>query len=204
MKSYAITFILFGGLTAIYGQPLHTGRVIRSDTRKPVTGAAVFMPDRDSTVFTNALGFFQVKADSGMVIELSATGLVPGHVTVPASPSFTVALEPEELDSTVYVVVEEMATFPGGYPTFYKYVEKNMRIPINILRSNLSGRVFVSFIINADGTIPPDEVKVIQPLHPTVDAEAVRVIRNSPNWNPGRQQGKPVRQRMVLPVSINR
>ena len=143
-------------------------------------------------------------ADTGAVIELSFPGLKPGIISVPDAPAFAVVLEPEEPDSTVYIIVEEMATFPGGFPAFYKFVEKNLKIPVSVFRSGVSGRVFVSFTINADGTIPPDEVKVIQPLHPTVDAEVVRVIRKSPKWNPGLQRGMPVRQRMTLPVSINR
>ena len=203
MERITIMLLLFSWMATASGQSLHTGRIIRSDTRKPVAGAAVMLYGNDSTVFSNALGFFQVKADSGSVIEVSASGLTAGQISVPSSPSFTVVLEPEELDSTVYTIVEEMATFPGGFPAFYKFVEKNLNIPVSVFRSGVSGRVYVSFTINADGTIPPDEVTVIKSLHPTVDAEAVRVIRRSPKWNPGLQKGTPVRQRMTLPVNIN-
>jgi len=204
MRSISVLFVLFVGITFGHGQQLHTGRIIRSDTRKPVAGAAVMLYGNDSTVFSNALGFFQLRADSGAVIEVSAPGLMAGQISMPSSPTFTVALEPEELDTTVYAIVEEMATFPGGLPAFYKYISSNMRIPLSVFRSGVSGRVYVTFTINADGTIPPEEVKVIKSLHPTVDAEAVRVIRGSPKWNPGLQQGTPVRQKMTLPVSINR
>ena len=203
MKRLILFFLLVSGFSSACAQGLHTGRIIRSDTRKPVAQARIFMPSGDSAILSNALGFFQVRADSGMVLEITATGLKPGRISVPAASAFTVALEPEEQDTLVYTVIEDMATFPGGFGAFYKYVSKNLRIPGSVWRSGVSGKIFVQFTINADGTIPSEDVKVIKGIHPVADAEVVRVIKLSPKWNPGLQQGKPVRQRMVLPVNIN-
>ena len=203
MKGHLFIAVLFAGILTVQGQQLHTGRVIHSETRKPLSMATVALKRNDSIVQVNALGFFQIRADSGEVMEIASPGMQTGQIEVPSSASFTVALEPEVEDSTVYAVVEDMATFPGGFPAFYKFVGKNLRIPSLVFRSGMSGKVYVQFTINADGTIPPEEVKVIRPLHPAADAEVVRVIRLSPRWNPGQQRGVPVRQRMVLPVNID-
>jgi protein TonB len=64
----------------------------------------------------------------------------------------------------------------------------------------IEGKVFVEFVINRDGSVT--EVRAIKGIGAGCDEEAVRVIQNSPKWNPGKQRGKPVRQRMVLPVTF--
>jgi hypothetical protein len=111
-------------------------------------------------------------------------------------------LEPEKTQAAdeVFLVVEDPATFPGGMEKFYDYMSKNIKTPNEVRSGKVSGKVFVEFVIDSTGQIPADDVKVIKGLCKACDEEVVRVVKGSPNWNPGFQRGKPVRQRMVLPI----
>lgn len=65
---------------------------------------------------------------------------------------------------------------------------------------NIEGRVFVQFIIEKDGSI--SQVEAIRGIGESCDEEAVRVVASAPRWEPGKQRGKPVRVKMVLPISF--
>jgi protein TonB len=62
----------------------------------------------------------------------------------------------------------------------------------------VEGRVFVEFVVNRDGSIV--DVKFIKGIGAGCDEEAVRVVQSAPAWKPGKQRGKPVRQKMVIPI----
>jgi protein TonB len=89
--------------------------------------------------------------------------------------------------------------FPGGMTKFYEYVGKNMRYPREAKKNKANGRVFVEFVINADGSIDPESIFVLAGIHPACDEEAMRIVRESEAWIPGKINGEPVRQRFVLP-----
>ncbi|MFM7852616.1 MAG: TonB family protein [Flammeovirgaceae bacterium] len=97
-----------------------------------------------------------------------------------------------------FIVVEEPATPVGGMASFYKYVGKNLRYPKLARRMGVEGKVFVQFIIEKDGSI--SNPIVFKGIGAGCDEEALRLIRESPKWNPGTQRGKPVRQRYTLPI----
>jgi protein TonB len=96
--------------------------------------------------------------------------------------------------------VEETAMPQGGMQAFYEYVGKKLKYPTQARRMGIEGKVFVEFVINRDGTIL--DVKAIKGIGAGCDEEAVRVIQSAPSWKPGKQRGKPVRQRMVLPITF--
>ncbi len=110
--------------------------------------------------------------------------------------------EPEEEEETdeIFQIVEQPATFKGGVQAFYTYVQKNLKYPSQAQRMGMEGRVFVEFVVGKDGKIT--DVKVLRGIGAGCDEEAVRVLKNSPPWNPGKQRGRPVRQRMVLPITF--
>ena len=110
------------------------------------------------------------------------------------------AEEPKEETDEIFTVVEETATPKGGMSAFYKYVgEKlNGRYPPQARRMGIEGRVFVEFVINKDGSI--SDVRAIKGIGAGCDEEAVKVVQGSPPWNPGKQRGKPVKQRYTLPI----
>ena len=107
--------------------------------------------------------------------------------------------EKENVDE-VFLVVEESAAPKGGMSAFYEYVGKKMqgKYPAQARRMGIEGRVFVEFVVNRDGSI--QDVKAIKGIGAGCDELAVKVVQEAPNWNPGKQRGKPVRQKMVLPI----
>ncbi len=111
-----------------------------------------------------------------------------------------VAEEPKEEVDEIFSVVEETATPKGGMPAFYKYVGEKMKYPAQARRMGVEGKVFVQFVIGKDGSI--SDVKIIKGIGAGCDEEAARVMQSAPAWNPGKQRGKPVKQRYTLPIQF--
>jgi protein TonB len=110
------------------------------------------------------------------------------------------AEEPKEETDEIFTIVEESAAPKGGMAAFYKYVGDKMKYPPQARRMGIDGKVFVEFVINKDGTIT--DVKAVKGIGAGCDEEAVRVVQSAPSWTPGKQRGKPVKQRMVLPITF--
>jgi protein TonB len=108
--------------------------------------------------------------------------------------------EEKEDPNQIFLVVEETAAPIGGMPAFYEFVSKKLKYPAQARRMGVEGKVFVEFVIERDGTIT--DVKAIKGIGAGCDEEAVRVLQSAPKWKPGKQRGKPVRQRMVLPIAF--
>lgn len=108
-------------------------------------------------------------------------------------------IEEEDVDE-IFVVVEENAQPKGGISQFYKYVGENIKYPAQARRMQVEGRVYIEFIVGRDGKI--SEAFAVKGIGAGCDEEAVRIIMSSPPWNPAKQRGKPVRQRMVLPITF--
>jgi periplasmic protein TonB len=106
--------------------------------------------------------------------------------------------EEKEDPNTIFTVVEETAAPIGGMSAFYEYVGKKIKYPAQARRMNIEGRVFVEFVIEKDGSIT--DVKSIKGIGAGCDEEAERILKSAPKWKPGKQRGKPVRQKMVLPI----
>jgi periplasmic protein TonB len=104
----------------------------------------------------------------------------------------------EEQSEEIFSIVEENAEPRGGMSAFYQYVSTQIKYPAQARRMRVEGRVFVEFVIGKDGKIT--DVVAVKGIGAGCDEEAVRIIQNSPPWKPGKQRGKPVRQRMVLPI----
>lgn len=109
--------------------------------------------------------------------------------------------KPQPVNSTrVYDVVEQMPSFPGGISGLRTYLNQNIRYPAEAQENCVQGRVVVSFVVEKDGHI--SDVTVLRSVEPSLDKEAVRVVRNMPRWTPGKQGGEPVRVRYRVPVSF--
>ena len=107
---------------------------------------------------------------------------------------------PPQADDEVYSVVEDMPEFPGGMGAMNIYIAKNLRYPPDAVEAKISGKVFVSFIVGKEGQIT--EVDVLRKLYPSLDMEAIRVVKSMPKWKPGMQNGKPVKVKYNLPVAF--
>lgn len=107
----------------------------------------------------------------------------------------------EEEEEVVFVVVETMPEFPGGQQALFKYLSENVKYPVIAQENSIQGRVICQFVVNKDGAIVDVEV-VRSGGDPSLDKEAVRVIKSMPKWNPGKQRGKAVRVKYTVPVNF--
>lgn len=105
---------------------------------------------------------------------------------------------PEEKTDEIFTIVEEQPSPRGGLKAFYDYVGSNLQYPSNARRMGLEGRVFVEFVVERDGSLT--DIKVAKGIGGGCDEEAIRVISNAPKWNPGKQRGREVRVRMIMPI----
>lgn len=101
-------------------------------------------------------------------------------------------------EDTVYQIVEQMPQYTGGEQAMMKYVAENIKYPQAAKDKNISGRVFVGFVIEKDGSV--SNVKVVRGIGGGCDEEAARVIKEMPKWKPGMQKGKPVRVSYQIPI----
>lgn len=107
--------------------------------------------------------------------------------------------EPEEEEADqVFMIVEEQASFPGGNEAWMKFLSKNLEYPRQAKRMGIEGAVFLSFIVDQQGSI--SDIQVIRGIGGGCDEEAVRVLKESPKWNPGKQRGRPVKSRMQFRI----
>ena len=104
----------------------------------------------------------------------------------------------QQEDQKIYEVVDTEPGFPGGMSAMMKYLAENIRYPEAAVKAGKQGRVMVSFVVEADGSI--SHAKVARGISADLNKEALRVVRAMPKWEPGRHQGKVVRTRYVLPV----
>jgi len=98
--------------------------------------------------------------------------------------------------------IEKFARFPDGGDKLYEYVKKKMIYPADAKKDSISGVVYVEFIVDVDGTVLPETVKVIKGLSPSCDAEAVKIIKATPKWIPAATKSAATRQWISFPVSF--
>ena len=106
----------------------------------------------------------------------------------------------EEVADEVFTIVEQQPEYPGGMGAFYEFVTKKLKYPSQARRMGIEGKVFVQFVVDKAGNIT--EVTAVRGIGAGCDEEAVRVIKDSPQWKPGKQRGKSVKVRMILPITF--
>ena len=100
----------------------------------------------------------------------------------------------------IYDVVEHMPIFPGGMAAMMEFINQNKRYPKDALLEKVQGRVIISFVVEKDGSL--SNIEVHKGVKPSLDKEAVRIVKSMPKWKPGTQDGKNVRVRYCIPVSF--
>lgn len=95
---------------------------------------------------------------------------------------------------------EQMPRFPGEAADLMKWLSNNIKYPALAIERHIQGRVIVRFVVRTDGSI--DDVTVVKSLEPSCDKEAIRAVKNMPNWIPGRQNGSPVSVYYTLPIQF--
>jgi len=100
----------------------------------------------------------------------------------------------------IYTYTEMPARFPGGENALEKYIEAVMNYPKEAKEKNIKGRVFLSFIVERDGSL--SDIKLVSKLGFGCDEEAIRIVKTMPNWEPAQQNKHIIRYRATLPVTF--
>jgi protein TonB len=115
----------------------------------------------------------------------------------PVFQDLAMEVQEEEADE-IFTIVEQQPEPVGGFSSFYEYVAQNLRYPGRAIRNNIEGRVYIQFVVEKDGSLT--DIKVLKGIGGGCDEEACRIISEAPKWKPGKQRGRPVRVKMVMPV----
>ncbi len=108
--------------------------------------------------------------------------------------------EEDDDDAPIFIVVESMPVFPGGEGKLYEYLLNTMKYPQMAKESQISGTVYVTFVIEKDGSVT--DARILRGIGGGCDEEALRVVKAMPKWKAGKQRGKPVRVQYNLPVKF--
>lgn len=103
-------------------------------------------------------------------------------------------------DDSVFIIVENKPEFPGGEAALMRYLSENVVYPTIAQEIGIQGRVHVKFVVNKKGEIV--DIQLMKGVDRSLDAEALRVIKNMPNWKPGSQRGKTVNVSYQLPINF--
>lgn len=103
-----------------------------------------------------------------------------------------------EEETKVFDIVEQMPMYPGGPSAMMKFLSENIHYPVVAQENGVQGRVTVAFVVERDGSIT--DVHVARGVDPSLDKEAVRVVKSMPKWQPGKQNGSTVRVKYNVPV----
>jgi len=123
-------------------------------------------------------------------IEVTEETRIEDYVEVPE-------VAEEEVDE-IFTIVEVSPAPVGGYTAFYEEVGQKIRYPQSAIRMRIQGKVFVEFVVNKTGELT--NIKVVKGISEACNEEAIRVMKSMSKWKPGKQRGKAVRVKMVIPI----
>lgn len=124
---------------------------------------------------------------------------IPVNVSYNIPIRFTISSD--DKDGEIYDFVEEMPKYPGGEKEMISYLANSIKYPAFAKKNGVSGRVFVSFIVEKDGSV--DGVKILRGIGAGCDKEAMRVVKAMPNWIPGKnEKGEAVRVKFNIPINF--
>jgi protein TonB len=140
-----------------------------------------------------------VIVDDDVEIEEEFTIDVEATVFTEVQEFTPIIVEEEEIaEDVIFTVVEDQPAFPGGEEARIRYLQDNLRYPQMAREAGIQGTVFVTFVVERDGSVT--DVRVLRGIGGGCDEEAVRVVRNMPRWEPGRQRGQAVRVQFNMPI----
>lgn len=106
----------------------------------------------------------------------------------------------EAVYAPIYNVIDPMPKFPGGVDKLLQSINNNMKYPAKAQAEGIQGRGIVQFIVDEDGYII--EPNIVRSVEPSLDKEALRIIKMLPQWKPGTLRGKAVKVKYTLPVTF--
>lgn len=138
-----------------------------------------------------------VEIEDEFMVDVEATVMTEVKEFTPV-PVVVVQEEEEISEEVIFTVVEDQPSYPGGEEARIRYLQENLRYPQMAREAGIQGTVFVTFVVERDGSVT--DVRVLRGIGGGCDEEAVRVVQNMPRWNPGRQRGQPVRVQFNMPI----
>jgi TonB family protein len=143
-----------------------------------------------------------VPVDSELIMEFQ---LSPQRFAVVTDePPLSLSQESEansENPQKVYTIVEQVPEYPGGLLGLRKFIAMNVRYPVEALEKGMVGKVFVSFVIDETGEVT--NIKLARGVHPSLDQEAIRVVKLMDRWKPGIKDGKSVKVSYTVPINFD-
>mgnify|MGYP005840045911 FL=1 len=186
---------------------------------EPIIAATVLVVNTTNGTITDENGNFTLEVGTDQSIQVAYIGmstvtmsvkdcLKKADQTIVLTESDTkkdvkvVASAPQTVvsDDQTFSVVEQMPEYPGGMRAGLEFMARNLRYPTKAQEAGKQGCVIVQFVVRKDGSL--SDFKVLRPVDPWLDAEAIRVISTMPKWKPGMQDGKPVSVKFTLPVTF--
>lgn len=157
-------------------------------------------PPPEQPEVTTELNVIEDDAESDKEVDMSSFARQEEATNIEITP-VKIEEEEEEDEQEIFQVVENDPEFPGGVEALYKYLAQNIKYPQLARENNITGRVYVTFVVEKDGSVTG--VRVMRDIGGGCGAEAVRVVKAMPKWKPGKQRGKNVRVQYNLPVNFS-
>ena len=201
------------------------GKVTAAEDGKPLPGVSITVKGKHMGTTTDINGNYSINASSTDELIFTFVGFETSTVPVTDKKIINVSLRSGSQTSMegrgqalseivvaglkptanfkseeIFTTVEENPSFNGGIVELYRFIGKNLRYPIEARNKHVDGKVFVKFIVRADGST--SDISVLKGIGAGCDEEVVRVIGMMPKWNPGKQSGKPVSVYFTMPVSF--
>lgn len=145
----------------------------------------------------------EVDEGQGLMIQdelnTSSVNVAPTEEIVVEAGPVTTVIE-EEKPQEIFTVVEESPAFPGGEEARIKFLQQNISYPQVAKEAGIQGTVFVTFVVEVDGSV--SDVRVLRGIGGGCDEEAIRVVKAMPKWAPGKQRARPVRVQFNMPIKF--
>lgn len=181
-----IIMLIFSSATVNTSKTL---RFINKKTGQVLTATASIVTNPDKLTKSSTVSSPSKKKDTDVKVKATT-------IEGPVSKADTMKAD----NSLVFTSVEQVPEFPGGITAFGQFLAKNIRYPADSRKKGNQGRVIITFVVEKDGAL--SNVRIARGVAPDIDAEALRVMKQSPNWKPGIQNGHPVRVAYTVPISF--
>ncbi|MFP4488384.1 MAG: TonB family protein [Bacteroidales bacterium] len=200
------------------------GKVYFSDTGSPAHGASVIIKgtttgtvidkngefaldyEGDPPVVISFVGYETVEMKASEIgkkpinLEVKSYKLDPGSVPDGANKGSVSGVKADRQEGEVFIVVEEMPEFPGGMEALRTYIYDNLEYPGKAKRKGIEGEATIGFTVNTDGGI--EDINIVDSSHKGFGEAAMKVFNDMPEWEPGKQRGRPVKVKLHIPVEF--
>ena len=199
------------------------GKVVDAKYNQPLPGVSIIVGGTTNGTLSGKDGRFTLKVTEGSDLFFSYIGMkmqklplkdaIGKEITIRMQEEVTNlegvvvthmekhTKQPIQSGDEIFVVVEQMPEFPGGMQALKKFLGQNVTYPEDAYKQKIEGRVIVEFTVKKDGSL--SDFKVIRGVHPSLDSEALRVLKLQPRWKPGMQRNQAVNVKFTVPVTFS-